>query len=76
MTFFEEFRPLAQGPLIKWQKEQMSCWHFLYALCSRQTLPALLGQQLAVILLCPLFRVYCQGLTGGKYIKLCAQDFD
>lgn len=76
MTFFEEPRPLAQGPLIKWQKEQMSCWHFLYALCSRQTLPASLGQQLAVILLCPLFRVYCQGLTGGKYIKLCAQDFD
>lgn len=54
----------------------MSCWHLLYVVCTRQTLPASLGQQLAVTLLCPLFRVYCQGLMGGKYIKLWAQDFD
>lgn len=76
--FCEEPRVLflAQGPLIRWQKEQMSCWHLLYVVCTRQTLPASLGQQLAVTLLCPLFRVYCQGLRGGKYIKLWAQDFD
>lgn len=76
--FCEEPRvlSLAQGPLIRWQKEQMSFWHLLYVVCTRQTLPASLGQQLAVTLLCPLFRVYCQGLMGGKYIKPWAQDLD
>lgn len=37
MTFQEETSVLSltQGPLISWQKEQMTCWNLL---CARQTL--------------------------------------
>lgn len=51
----------------------MTCWDLLCAVLTRQTLPPVFsGLQLQRW---PLFRVWCQGLTGWSCIELFAQDF-
>lgn len=79
VTFYEEPIGLsvAQGALIRWQKEQMTWWDLLCALLHKANTPSsylgpTVGCNAAVR---PPCRVYFQGLARWSGIELFAQDF-